>query len=173
LHYQTGSPFQLLDLRDVDLSAALVGFIFGAVSGLIISSLQWLILRSWTPRARLWIPLNILGFGLVHTLNDAVTYLPLPLPLLLVIGGILVGIPQAIAFRQVLPKAIYWIPLAALTWFLAFQTLFAMQAFVAGNPLAEVLLGHGSAGLITGAAIGLALKFMPFGRAPVLNFHPR
>ena len=81
-----------LSTCDLVTRTARIGFIFGAVSGLIIASLQWSVLNSWTPNARLWILLNAVGFGLVHAMNDAVPYQPLSLPLNLVIVGIIVGL---------------------------------------------------------------------------------
>jgi hypothetical protein len=81
-HLQASGPTISINLQDVDLFAALIRFVFGAVSDLVIGSLQWLVLKSWTPNARLWIPLNMAGFGLVHTFNDAVPYRPLSLPLI-------------------------------------------------------------------------------------------
>src|SRR5262245_24234141 len=102
IHTQAIGPTTSFNPRDLDLDAALMGFLFGAVSGLIIASLQWLALKSWTPKARLWIPLNVVGFGLAHAFNDAVPYRPLDLPLLSVIGGAIIGMAQSLSLRHTL-----------------------------------------------------------------------
>jgi len=72
IHVQADGTTASFNLRDLNLSAAAVGFLFGCVTGLIIASLQWLSLRSWAPSARLWIPLNAIGFGLEHASDSAV-----------------------------------------------------------------------------------------------------
>ncbi len=115
LHYQE-SGLLVFNFRDVDPFATVVGFAFGAVSGLIVGSLQWLVLRTWLTQARLWIPLNMLGFGLVHAINDALpNYRLLPLPLLWLLGGFIIGLCQYLALRYSISRAGYWVFIAAVT----------------------------------------------------------
>src|SRR5215207_8785576 len=64
LHRQTSGPTIPFALQDIDLSGAVFGFVLGAVSGLIIGSLQWRILKSWMPSYRLWVAFTMVGFGL-------------------------------------------------------------------------------------------------------------
>ena len=89
IHVQADGTTASFNLRDLNLSAAAVGFLFGCVTGVIIASLQWLSLRSWAPSAHLWIPLNAIGFGLEHAFDDGLPYLPpFDQTAILVIGGI-------------------------------------------------------------------------------------
>jgi hypothetical protein len=79
---------------------------------------------------------------------------------MLLAGGSIIGLGQALALRALLSRAALWIPLAAGTWLLSFQLGLALERLVFGNPLAEVFLGHGATGLVTGVITGLALKLM-------------
>jgi hypothetical protein len=160
LHFQADGPTATFHLRDFKFD--LLGLLLGALSGLIIGSLQWLVLKSWIPNSRLWILLNVIGFGLIHFLNDSIPYRPFALPVHFVIHGLIIGLTQYIALRHALAKALLWIPLAAGIWFLGFQLGFTLLAAVgiSGNPLAERAILLGIAGLTTGVLTGLALKFL-------------
>jgi hypothetical protein len=160
IHIGAVGPTTSFNPRDLNLSAALVGFLFGGVSGLIIASLQWLVLKSWAPNARLWIPLNAVGFGLEHAFNDALPYRPLDLPLILAIGGIIIGLAQSIALRHTLSKAFLWVPVAVFAWFLGLQLGFAWLIIFDKNPLAELATVFGTAGLTIGTITGVALRLL-------------
>jgi hypothetical protein len=120
-HFPTGFASATFNPRDIGIVSGLVGFVFGAVSGLIIASLQWMALKVWFPRARLWILPNVVGYGLVHGLGDAVPYMPL----VLVGGGIMLGVTQFVALRHALSRSVFWIPVAAIAWYAGFQLGFA------------------------------------------------
>src|SRR5215204_4481095 len=125
LHRQTSGPTIPFALQDIDLSGAVFGFVLGAVSGLIIGSLQWRILKAWMPSYRLWVAFNMVGFGLAHAVHDAMPYRPLDLPLVVLIDGILVGLAQTIALRHTLSKTLLWVPITGFAWFLGFQLGYA------------------------------------------------
>lgn len=152
-HFPAGGASETLDPQDINLGGAVAGFIFGAISGLIIASLQWIVLRAWMPGARLWIPLNALGYGLLHAFGDAIPYMPV----VLVGGGIIIGAAQAIALRQELSNAILWVPVAAAAWYAGFKIGFAF-------PIAEGEYPLIAAALIYSAITGLAIKFMVLDR---------
>lgn len=158
LHYQTSAPVVPFRWQDVLVFPALTGFLFGAVSGLIISTLQWLVLKRAAPHTRLWIPLNMLGFGLVHALNDSLPTMPLPFPLLLGAGGLIVGLCQYAALPKVLPRPVWWVPLVAVTWVVAFLIGEALLGFASDNPLGGLVVGNGTKGILTGVITGLGLK---------------
>lgn len=157
-HFPTGFASATLNPRDIGIGSGLVGFVFGAVSGLIIASLQWMVLKSWFPRARLWILPNAVGYGLVHALGDAVPYMPL----VLVGGGIMLGVTQFFALRHALSRPIFWAPVAAIAWYAGFQLGFALSRTPGEYPLI-------AAALIYGAITGLALKLFLI---PVNPPHP-
>jgi hypothetical protein len=170
-HLQTVGPTAPFDPSDIDASAASVGFLFGAVAGSIIASLQWIVLRSWAPRARAWIPFTALGFGLAHAFNDAVPYRPFDLPVILLAGGLVIGVLQSIALRHELPRKWVWVPVVALAWVLGFTAGIAMLGMVK-DPLAELFVGSGTAGLVIGLITGTALLWQLGPRKSVIEGPP-
>jgi hypothetical protein len=154
IHLQMVGPTTLFRPSDIAADAVLVGFLFGGVSGALIASLQWIVLRSWAPRARGWIPCTAIGFGLAHALNDAVPYRPLDLLVILLIGGVLIGAMQAVALRRVIARPWVWVPVVALAWSLGWTVAAAVIVHIDHNPLAELFLANGAAGLVIGAVTG-------------------
>lgn len=157
-HLQTSGPTVPFDPPDVDASAAAVGFVFGAVGGAIIASLQWIVLRSLAPRARGWIPFTALGFGLAHAFNDVVPYRPLDLPVIVLADGLVIAVLQSIALLHELPQW-FWVPVAAVAWVLGFTVGIALLGQIETSPLAELLIGHGAIGLVIGVITGAALAW--------------
>jgi hypothetical protein len=157
LHLQAESPTIGFNPRDFEF--AVVGFVFGAISGLISGSLQWFALRPWLPNPRRWILANVIGFGLVHFLHDSLPYRPLDLWLILIIDGSIIGLAQYFVLRPALSRANLWVPIAAIGWFIGFQLGFTILRVV--DPI-EVLVERaielGTAGLIAGVVTGVALK---------------
>src|SRR5258706_9676761 len=135
-------------LAALDLSSALVGFIFGAVSGLLIAGLQGFVLKAWGRSPRAWIALNALGYGLVHALADGFD----SRPLVIVGGGAILAVCQYLALRPMLSRAGGWLPLAAGTWWLGF----GLSAGSVDYNLLFVAVVWGSA-----SAVGLRLLFLP------------
>jgi hypothetical protein len=157
IHLQSAGATASFDPSDISIEAVLVGFLFGAVSGALIGALQWIILRSWVPSARGWIPFTAIGFGLAHAMNDAVPYRPLDLVATLLIGGVLVGAMQAIALRHVFPTPWFWVAVVALAWSLGWTVATVVIGTIVRNPVAELFFGNGAAGLVIGAITGGAL----------------
>ncbi|MEO6062178.1 MAG: hypothetical protein ABIQ99_09585 [Thermoflexales bacterium] len=160
LHFQALGPTVPLNPQDIRPTAVLMGFVFGSVSGLIISTLQWLVLKPHAPTARLWIPLNVVGFGLAHALNDAVPYRPLDLPYILGIGGVMLGLVQSIALRGAVSASIIWAPIAAVAWVMGLLLGHAWLSLIDKNPIAEIGAVFGTAGMTIGAATGVALMLL-------------
>lgn len=119
-----------------------LGFVIGAMSGLILGSLQAIALQSHLPRVRWWILSNVIGFGLIHALGDGTSF-----PVFLVVGGLIIGLMQYLALRRYLHKALLWIPITAVAWFSGFQLGLAL------NPGAyNAFLGALTYSVITGLA---------------------
>jgi hypothetical protein len=150
-------PTVSFDPSDIDASAAIVGFVFGAVAGAIIASLQWIVLRSWAPAARRWIPFTALGFGLAHLLNDAVPYRPLDLSWIILLHGVVIGVCQAMALRGTLARSWIWVPVASVAWIAGFTLATTLVRVIVGDPLAELFVAWGTAGLTIGLITGVAL----------------
>jgi hypothetical protein len=140
-----------LSLAALDLGAALVGFVFGAVSGLMIAGLQGFVLKAWGRSPRAWIGLNAAGFAVVHALADGFDNRPL----VVLAGGLILAVCQYLALRPVLSQAGWWLPLAAGAWWLGF-----------GLSASSVDYNLIFVGLILGGGTGLGLRllFLPAAR---------
>jgi hypothetical protein len=158
LHMPGDGPPLAFSLQALDLTAGLVGFVFGAVTGLMVGGLQWLALKLWLSKARGWILLNTLAFGLVHALNDAGLFNSLSSSLGLMIDGLIIGAAQAVAFRQVLPRSYVWPVVMSLTWLLGFGWAYAFENAIDNNPFLSLLVAYGVAGLIIGGMMGIFIK---------------
>ena len=76
----------------LNLEAAAGGAVFGAVTGLLIGTLQWLVLRRRMPKARRWVWGTALGMAITHGIvdgaPDSINLALLALPGLAVLGGL-------------------------------------------------------------------------------------
>jgi len=156
-HLQVWEPTGSFKVTDLLPGAAFTGVVLGIITGAIVGSLQWIVLRSWAPAVRWWIPLTALGFGIVHGFNDALTYRPLDLPVIHILDGVVVGTAQWFALRRVLLRAWLWLPAVAIAWVAGSTIAVALLGQVTGDPLAELFVGWGSAGLVIGAVTGAVL----------------
>lgn len=123
----------------------ILGFIFGAVSGLFIAGAQALVLRVHGGPVRRWLLFNALAFGLVHAVADGLPYRPL----VILGGGPVVAFCQYLALRQSLTRPIWWLPLVSVAWWLGFGLT---QGNYGYNPLAVTL--------VLGGATGLGLRWL-------------
>jgi hypothetical protein len=160
LHMPGDGPPIPFNLRNLDLFAGLVGFVFGAVTGLVVALLQWIVLKTWTTNARLWILLNAIGFGLVHALGDAGLFNPLSTLLSLAVGGLIIGLAQAISLRRALSRAYLWLPVATVAWILGFQVAFTLEKVFTSNPLGSLFFAYGTGGLMIGVILCFAAKYL-------------
>jgi hypothetical protein len=157
LHFPGSSGPGIFSPSNVDLSGAALGFVFGAISGLIIAALQQIVLKPWIPTPRAWLTFNAVGYGLVHAIYDGV-----PFQYQLAVAAIIVALAQYSALRSLLSYAFLWIPIATIAWFLGFQLGFAIFA---GDDPANLI----TAGLTVGVVTSLALRRL---LSPVQQLHP-
>src|SRR5215216_5073915 len=64
-HFPGDADPYLFRINGIEWSAFIAGFVFGALSGLICGALQWIVIFPWMPTPRLWLALNVVGWGLV------------------------------------------------------------------------------------------------------------
>jgi hypothetical protein len=160
LHMPGDGPPSAISLRTLDLTAGLVGFVFGAVAGLAVGGLQGLVLKTWLPKARGWVLLSALAFGLVHALNDAGLFNLISSSLGLLVDGLIIGAAQAIALRQALPRSYLWPVVMAAAWLLGFEWAYALEMVVEKNPLLSLLVAYGGAGMIIGGSLGFLIRYL-------------
>jgi hypothetical protein len=147
LHFPGDMGVSRLDRGELNLSGGLLGFVFGAVTGLMIGGAQALAARDWLPNMRAWLLLNAAGYGLVHALADAVPFRPLPI----VAGGLIVPLAQYLALRPALLRPRLWLPLSAAAWWLGFTLLSSDDGY---HPLVLAL----TLALVTGLGLKMLLR---------------
>ena len=142
-HFPGGYGTLTWGQEPLDLGSAVVGFIFGAVSGLFIAGLRALLLYAWGVPVRTWLLLNAAGYGLVHALADGLAYRPL----IIVGGGLILVVCQYLALRPRLTRPLAWLPVAVVAWWLGF-------GLTAGTLDYNLLV----VALLLGLSTGLALR---------------
>ena len=142
-HFPGGYGALTWGQEPLDLGSGVVGFIFGAVSGLFIAGPQALLLRAWGVPVRAWLLWNAAGYGLVHALADGLAYRSL----IIVGGGLIMAVCQYLALRSRLTRPLAWLPVAMVAWWLGF----GLTAGALGYNLLVVAL-------LLGTFTGLALR---------------
>ncbi len=147
-------------------SQVLVGMGMGAGIGLM----QGRIIRRVIHKSALWICSCIVGLGtpfLITDISTAVGWkLPYSLPVAIIVGGLLIGIWQAVILRSHVRKAGLWIIASVIGWMLAAGT----AALADSLPRTHVLRGIWGAlaylglvaagGLVLGIITGLSLEWL-------------
>jgi hypothetical protein len=94
------------DLPIFDLSAAVLGFVFGAISGAITALFQLLVLKPWLRSPWQWLVANGIAWGLVHALNDGIGVHP---QVASALAALTVALTQTIALRHYLANGLLWL----------------------------------------------------------------
>lgn len=142
-------------LKDDSLTLAL-SF---AVTGLVIGTAQWLVLRQHLSRIGWWILASIAGFAMFGTASQAN---PVEFALAFVVAGAGVGIAQFLVLRPHLTRAGWWV-LACTLGFAAFgfvpkvaEVIFATAGYAAGVIVVLVIVA--AYGGITGVVLVWLLR---------------
>lgn len=165
LHFPGSFPVGSGVNATFDGGAAVVGAVLGAVSGLAVGALQWLVLRGRVARAALWIPATALGVAFTHALGDGlpavVDYGPIG-----VVGGAVMGAAQfavlgsrsrRAATRWVLASAVGLAAGIAFGLVAAEATGVMRQTWTPAVGAQQHALVSGITGLVWGAVTGAAL----------------
>jgi hypothetical protein len=116
-------PFTLFGtfLRAFDVAAAIFGLALAGVTGAILTGLpQWLLLRRHLALSAGWIAAMAVGIGLTHGLVDGYgVWTIFLLPLIMLVSGVILGVLQWFVTRRQVGQALWWIPVSALGWYVA------------------------------------------------------
>jgi hypothetical protein len=141
----------------------------GAGMGTGVGLMQSRVIRRLLHKSAIWILSCIVGLGAPFLLTDLSKFvgwnLPYSLPVAIALGGLIIGIWQALILRSRLRKTGWWILASALGW-----TLAAGTSAIADSPRARTIRGIWGAlaylgivaagGLILGIVTGLSLAWM-------------
>lgn len=147
-HFPASFAVAPFNAQAITLDGAPLGFVIGAISGLILATLQAIVLQSYLPSVRRWILGNTIGFSLIHALGDTVAF-----PLFLLVGGIIIGLVQYFSLRPYLRNALLWLPITAFAWFSGLQ----LGVMISPENNYNLLFGALSYSLITGIAFRFLL----------------
>ena len=97
-HFPGSFPVGSGVVAEFDRDAALFGVIIGGVGGLVIGSLQWLVLRSWLGITWGWLAATAVAVSVTHALGDGLPS-SWEWPPLAVVGGVVMAAAQWVALR--------------------------------------------------------------------------
>jgi len=132
-----------------DTSAALVGLIMGSVGGLVIGTLQWLVLRSWLGITWPWLAATAVAVGVMHALGDGLPS-SFEWPPLAVIGGVVMAGAQWVALRGRADRT-----LLGPTSGIVFALAVIVGVLVADPRSADWRTAHIVAAAVSGAVVGV------------------
>jgi hypothetical protein len=143
--------------ESLDPGNAVVGFMVGAITGLVIGTLQWVVLRKVIPGAGWWVLATLMGVASVHAVGDTATgfvaFWMLALP-----SGVVVGILQWLVLRRLGSNVRFWVVASAVGWFVGLISGMAI-AEASGLMLLTDPNGwvkqHSVVGSVTGAVVGM------------------
>ena len=156
LHFPSGFPPN--NGANLVIGNAVFGAILGAVSGIVVGSLQWLALRGRLSRASQWIGTTVLGLGVIHAVGDGLPD-PIAIPTVQAIGGIVLGIMQWLLLRREFSRAGWWVLASIAGWLIGLSLGLAIADAIGLMGLAWTptvgITQHGVVGVVTGIVSGL------------------
>ena len=156
------------DLAAFEWGPALFGLAIGAVTGVLVGLLHWIVFRRHLARAGWWVLTTALGIGVTHGLNDAMPYSAMSAALIMISSGFFIGLIQWLHVRGQVKPAAWWIAASAASWPIAWL---AGLAVVESLGLFDVRWSAGVGfqqhglfsvvfGLVYGAITGITLLLM-------------
>jgi hypothetical protein len=136
----------------------------GAVIGISVGILQWLVLRRHFNRAGWWVLASITGFAVGKALGDALAQADLGAVGLALSGaaiGTSLGIAQWVVLRRHVEQAAWWVLASVAAWAVGWSII-GVVGEAAGGPTGMAYLigatGAAAAGIITGVALVRLLR---------------
>jgi hypothetical protein len=148
-HFPSGFPPN--NGENFNVPALAVGALQGGFTGLVIGSLQALLLRPYVKGSRWWIAASAFSLALTHAIGDALPD-PIALPVVQVAGGIILGIGQWLVVRIQRLTAVVWIVAMGIAWFAGLTLGLTIMKQIASDWQTQ----HVVAGLTTGIAVSIA-----------------
>ncbi len=140
-----------------DPANAEVGFIQGALTGLVIGTIQWLVLRRLISRAGWWILATCWGIAVAHAVGDSAPA-PITLWVLALLCGAVIGSLQWLILRQLTSRAVLWVAANIVGWYLGLTLGMALAESTGLMALTGPdgwVKQHSVVGSITGIVIGV------------------
>ena len=142
----------------------------GAVIGVSIGMMQWLVLKRRINRAGWWILASILGFAVGKALGDAIAPTvsgAMGSGLAGAVIGASLGTAQWLVLRRHVAQAGWWLVASLLAWAVGSIIIGAVDEAAGGPPGAAYVIGAAGAavaGVITGATLVWLLRLPPADR---------
>jgi hypothetical protein len=149
-HFPGSFPVGSGVVTTFDAAAALFGVVIGSVGGLVIGTLQWLVLRSWLGITWRWLAATAVAVGMTHALGDGMPS-SWEWPPLALAGGAVMSIAEWVALRDRTDRAAL-----ALASGIVFSIAVIVGVAVADPRSADWQTAHIVAGAVSGAVVGIA-----------------